>query len=174
MHPRCVCLYVPSRITTLLCVCPLQAVVEASVWLLRAILALSSLSLPPTHALVTHMLPDLTQLSVMHTSRNAVPGPLPRHIVESQKVTLPQECPHRFHITFLHSQRSAARAMGILRMDKGASMPIDTFSGRRAQQFVETFSSMKSQQPSTLPAVWPQVCMDVLVNVSCSYDSLFV
>ncbi len=53
---------------------------DASIWMLRALLSLSAQLLPPEHALCAHILPDLTQLAALHASRNAIAAPLPRSV----------------------------------------------------------------------------------------------
>ena len=59
-----------------MCVCPVQPVVEASLWVLRLVLTLCENLLPQHHKLRVLALPDLTRLAVTSTVRTAMPSAL--------------------------------------------------------------------------------------------------
>lgn len=138
----------PPHPRTTVHLCVLQPVVEAAVWVLRAVLTVAPLVLAPAHALCVHLLPDLTQLAILHTSRNAIAAPLP-----------------------VKAGAGVRNGVGAGKGDKApATAPVAPFHAVRAQQFVDAVQAVEaSGEDAMLPIPWSSyaaVCVCLLVLVA--------
>lgn len=122
-----------------------QAVAEAAVWLLRALLGLAISTLSPSHALCSHLLPDLTQLAMLHTSRNAISTPLPRHIMQAISDR-----------KFMTARMAGGALLSSEKLDI-VSGTTNRFVDSKARQFMDAVHQRECDRDTRVPTPWNAV-----------------